>query len=783
MRKLLWVARNVSVCLLAFLALSGTAKAQTKFGSINLGSSTNVTVLIPIDSAGTLSQINVVTQGASGLDFTRSAGGTCTITTAYPVKSSCSVTVTFGPKFSGIRYGAVVLSSATGVLGTAYLTGIGLGPQATFLPGAQTTVDAFTNNFSWVSGVVPDGIGNLYVTGSYPVDNLRSYLYKETLSNGIYSESIVPTSALNAPGAVAIDGSGSIYVADTANWRVLKETPLGATYSESNVVTFPAVYAQAPVGVAVDSGGNVYVSLEGTIYKETPTTTGYAQSTVVSGLPTSAGIAVDGSGIVYIVVNETYGWVVKATPSGSDYTQTTIPVSGVGVPTGVAVDGTGSLYVVFTGGNDVGQVFKETPTAGGYTQSTIPTTGLNQPGGITVDASGNVFVADSAHSRIVKENLADPPALNFAPTPPGLISADSPQTVNVTNIGNAELKFSALSYPADFLESAGISGVCTASTLLPGSETCFLPIDFKPQQSLGGKTSQTLIESVKLTTDTLNTTATPAVISVSGTETAPVPASTPTFTPPPGTYTSDQSVAIHDLTPGATIYYTTNGSTPTTSSAKYVATIPIAATETLKAIATAPGYMTSAVASALYTIEKPAATPVLSLPSGIYTSLESVSITDATPESAIYFTTNGTIPTSASAKYTAPIPVNTSQTLLAVAVAPGDSSSAIAKGTYTLVGSPTALSGLATAISTPNATLNAEVNTLGLSGSYLFQYGTSSSTLTTSTTRTALPASAASLLVSARLTTLRAKTRYYYQVVVTTAGGTSSGAIQIFTTN
>ena len=83
-------------------------------------------------------------------------------------------------------------------------------------------------------------------------------------------------------------------------------------------------------------------------------------------------------------------------------------------------------------------------------------------------------------------------------------------------------------------------------------------------------------------------------------------AATPTFSPVAGTYTAAQSVTISDTTTGATIYYTTNGSTPTTSSTVYSGAITVASTETLEAIAAATGYTTSAVASAAYTIASPA---------------------------------------------------------------------------------------------------------------------------------------------------------------------------------
>jgi hypothetical protein len=80
-------------------------------------------------------------------------------------------------------------------------------------------------------------------------------------------------------------------------------------------------------------------------------------------------------------------------------------------------------------------------------------------------------------------------------------------------------------------------------------------------------------------------------------------AATPTFSLAGGTYSTAQTVTISDATSGATIYYTTNGTTPTTSSTKYTGTITVSSTETLQAIATASGYETSLLWSAAYIIE------------------------------------------------------------------------------------------------------------------------------------------------------------------------------------
>lgn len=144
-------------------------------------------------------------------------------------------------------------------------------------------------------------------------------------------------------------------------------------------------------------------------------------------------------------------------------------------------------------------------------------------------------------------------------------------------------------------------------------------------------------------------------------------AAAPEFNPAGGTYSTPQSVSLTDGTRGSTIYYTLNGTTPTTSSTLYTGPFTIATNTTLKAIAIAPGYVTSAVATAAYTITEPqAAEPIGSM---------SITISEATSGATVYYTTNGTIPTTSSTKYTGPITFTTSATLKFIAVAPGHSNS------------------------------------------------------------------------------------------------------------
>ena len=81
----------------------------------------------------------------------------------------------------------------------------------------------------------------------------------------------------------------------------------------------------------------------------------------------------------------------------------------------------------------------------------------------------------------------------------------------------------------------------------------------------------------------------------------------PTFSPAEGLYTSAQNVTISTTTPGATIYYTLDGTDPTTSSSVYSSPINVSSTTTIKAMAVASGNQSSIV-SATYTIELPLST-------------------------------------------------------------------------------------------------------------------------------------------------------------------------------
>jgi hypothetical protein len=151
-----------------------------------------------------------------------------------------------------------------------------------------------------------------------------------------------------------------------------------------------------------------------------------------------------------------------------------------------------------------------------------------------------------------------------------------------------------------------------------------------------------------------------------------------------GTYTGAQTITLKDATAGATIYFTTNGATPTIASPRYATPFKVSATSTVKAFAVSSTTSESKVASATYTIKLPAAEPTMSLVAGTYTGAQTITLKDATAGATIYFTTNGVTPTIASPRYTAPFKVSATSTVKAIAVSSTTSDSKVASATYTI---------------------------------------------------------------------------------------------------
>ena len=163
---------------------------------------------------------------------------------------------------------------------------------------------------------------------------------------------------------------------------------------------------------------------------------------------------------------------------------------------------------------------------------------------------------------------------------------------------------------------------------------------------------------------------------------------TPTFTPGAGTYLGTQTVTLSDSTSASTIFYTLDGTQPATSAGgstlQYTGPITVTSTKTIKALATASGLTTSATASATYTIQSQVATPTFSPGGGTYTSAQTVTISSTTAGATIFYTTNGSTPTSSSAQYTAPVTVGSSETLKAIATKSGFFDSGVGSAAYVI---------------------------------------------------------------------------------------------------
>ncbi len=163
-------------------------------------------------------------------------------------------------------------------------------------------------------------------------------------------------------------------------------------------------------------------------------------------------------------------------------------------------------------------------------------------------------------------------------------------------------------------------------------------------------------------------------------------AAAPVFSPAGGSYGPGLQVTMSSATPGASIFYTTDGSNPSPASTLYTGAISVSTTTTINAIAVENGFLESAVSSATYTISDQTAVPQAAPAPGTYTTTQSVSLTDTTANATIYYTTNGATPTVNSTKYNpnSPIQVAITTTIKAIAVAPGLKNSPVLTAVYTI---------------------------------------------------------------------------------------------------
>jgi alpha-tubulin suppressor-like RCC1 family protein len=165
---------------------------------------------------------------------------------------------------------------------------------------------------------------------------------------------------------------------------------------------------------------------------------------------------------------------------------------------------------------------------------------------------------------------------------------------------------------------------------------------------------------------------------------------TPAISPSGGTFTSPRTVTITDATSGATIRYTTDGSTPSEASTAYAGPFAVGTTTTVKAAGFKTNWTSSAAASVTYTMNFGTLTaPGISPSAGTYEDSVSVALSSI-PGATIRYTTNGSTPSGSSPVYTGPVLLTASATLQARAFHPDYTQSAVASAAYVVrVATPT----------------------------------------------------------------------------------------------
>jgi sugar lactone lactonase YvrE len=532
--------------LVLFAGIAPAAKAQL---SVAVGS-TSVTQIatVSITTAGatattTATAIFVLTQGTAGLDFNFVSGGSCALSHTYAAGVTCTVEYTFKPKYSGVRYGAVQLKSSAGVvLGTAFISGIGTGPQPIF---PSTTTTTLPGTYNQPRNMAIDGAGDIYVS------NFGGRTVAE-IPAGCTTSSCVTTvgGTFSGPVFVAVDGAGSIYFADfVAN--VVDEMPPGCI--NTSCLTELGGGFDQPISVRVDGSGNVFVADFGnSAVKKIPPgcTTSACVVQLGSGFSNPQDVALDGSGNIYVA---DYGnSLVKSMPASCSNISCTVTTLGGGFssPSGVAVDGNGNVYVGDAGNNAVKVMTPNCTPANASTCVTNLGIVFNAPIGVTLDGGGDLYVADNGNNALREIPRATAPSLTFATVDDG--STGTAQTISLTNYGNKPLVIAEPSSGVNpdvssgfTLATTGTGGcpsVSAGGTAAPltANASCTLIINFAPVYPDSGLVTGSVI----LTDNNANVSGSSQTIALSGNADTLVPAIT-SISPAEGAPAGGTTVTIN----------------------------------------------------------------------------------------------------------------------------------------------------------------------------------------------------------------------------------------------
>jgi len=452
--------------------------------------------------------------------------------------------------------------------------------------------------------VAPGYLPSALVTAAYAITSPPVAVISTIAGNGAFgftgSDGPATSAEFEFPKGIALDGASNLYFADQFDnvvWEVSAATKDIAIVAGKGTAGYtgdngPATSAElnSPSAVALDSAGNLYVVDSGNeVIRKVAVGTGAITTFAGNGHPGFPGGNGDGG---------------LATSASLNY------------PAGLVFDSSGNLYIGDSGEGEVRMVAASsgiiTTVAGGASGTETPSNNgdggpatsalLNGPGALAFDSAGDLYIADSyagrvrmvaAKTGIIKTVAGDGDSGNSGDGGSATAAEVSPEGLAVDAAGNLYLS----SQPNSVRKVSATTGVITT---VAGNG--FL--------AYTGDGESATVASIAGPWGIAFDAAGDLYIADAGhgrirKVTFPGPAATPVISLAAGTYTSIQSVAITDGTPGAVIYYTTDGTAPTTASNVYSGPITVSATETLQAIAVATGYTESAVAAEAYTLNLP----------------------------------------------------------------------------------------------------------------------------------------------------------------------------------
>jgi len=567
----------------------------------------------------------------------------------------------------------------------------------TFSPAAGTYTSVQTVS---LSSSTPSATIYYTTNGSTPTTSSTAYSGPVTVSASEtvkaiaiatgYSSSTVSSAAytINLPAAAPTFSPAAGTYTSVQTVSLSSSTPSATIYYTTNGST--------PTTSSTAYSGPITVSASETV-KAIAIATGYSSSTVSSAAYT---INLPAAAPTFSPAAGTYTSTQTVSLSSSTPSATIYYTTNGSTPTTSSSVYSGPITV------SASETVKAIATASGYSSSTVSSAAYTinlpaaaptfSPAAGTYTSIQTVSLSSSTPSATIyyTTNGATPTTSSTLYSGPITVSASETIKAIATASGYSASPVSSAAYTINLPAAAPVFSVAPGtytsvqtvgiSTTTPAATIYYTTNGSTPTTSspvYAGPITVSSSETIQAIADATGYSASPVS---SAAYTINLPAAAPTFSPAAGTYTSVQTVSISSSTPAATIYYTTNGATPTTSSSVYAGPINVSTSQTVKAIALASGYSSSPVSSAAYTINLPAAAPIFSVAPGTYTSVQTVGLSSSTPSATIYYTTNGATPTTSSNVYSGPITVSTSETVMAIAIASGYSSSTVSSAAYTI---------------------------------------------------------------------------------------------------